>query len=172
MALALRQPGSEDGFVTSALLDAFRGTWFAAELPPRAQEALLEIAESRHYAPGETAIVEGAACRSLGVVVEGRLALRLRLPGGALRAILTVEPGDVFGWSALLPPPSPGTSTATAVQPTFALLFDGPRLLTLLDHEAELAGALYRAVLVAVARRLVATRTQLLDLYAASYEPW
>jgi CRP-like cAMP-binding protein len=171
MALARAQRGLEDGFVTSALSDALRGTWFAAELPPRAREALLDIAEPRRYATGETAIVEGIPCRSLGVVVEGRLSLRLRLPGGESRAILTVEPGDLFGWSALLPA-SLGTSTAVAVQPTFAILFDGLRLLAALERDADLAAAVYQRVLVALARRLGATRTQLLDLYAASYDPW
>lgn len=171
MALARAQAGSEDGFVTPTLSDAFRGTWFAAGLPPRALDALLEIGESRQFATGETAIREDVVCRSLGVVIDGRLSLRLRLPGGKSRAILTVDPGDVFGWSALIPP-SLGTSTAIAVQPTLAMLFDGPQLLAALERDPDLAAAIYRRVLVAVARRLAATRIQLLDLYSASYEPW
>jgi CRP-like cAMP-binding protein len=86
--------------------------------------------------------------------------------------ILTVEPGDVFGWSALVEPHE-ATSNAVALEAAEALVFDGPALRRLLAADAALAASVYPRLLTAVARRLVATRTQLLDLYAGQEQaPW
>ena len=43
--------------------------------------------------------------------------------------------------------------------------FDGARLRAAIPEDTELAAEIYRAVLEAVARRLGATRHQLLDLF-------
>jgi CRP/FNR family cyclic AMP-dependent transcriptional regulator len=120
---------------------------------------------------GSVPIREGTVCDWLGVVVTGRFGLRLRLPGGLDRTILSVEPGDVVGWSAALSP-SVATSTAIAVLPTTAVVFDGVSLRSTLATDCELAAAVYERLLSAVARRLVATRLQLLDLYRPGAEPW
>jgi hypothetical protein len=77
----------------------------------------------------------------------------------------------VFGWSAVLPP-AIATSTGIAVAPSRAILFQGDRLRTALAVDCELAAAVYQRLLVTVARRLTATRVQLLDLYRPANEPW
>jgi CRP/FNR family transcriptional regulator, cyclic AMP receptor protein len=151
-----------------ALLGA---TWFAADLSPEAGRRLAALGRLADIAEGTTVVREGAPCDSLGVVVSGRIALRLRLPGGQDRTILTVDPGDVFGWSAVLPS-AIATSTGVAVMPTRAVMFDGDRLRPALLTDCDLAAAIYGRLLVSVARRLVATRMQLLDLYGPGYEPW
>jgi CRP-like cAMP-binding protein len=145
--------------------------WFLSDVPPATRARLAEIGEIVHLEAGSTLVREGERCDSLGVVVSGRVALRLRFPGGQDRSILTVEPGDVFGWSAVLPHPY-ATSTALTVTPTTALLFDGVRLRTAMADDCELAATVYGRLLASVARRLVATRLQLLDLYRPGYEPW
>jgi CRP/FNR family cyclic AMP-dependent transcriptional regulator len=147
------------------------GLWFASEVPLGARRALAAIANVVRVDAGTTLVREGERCDSLGVVVSGRVALRLRSPGGQDRSILTVEPGDVFGWSAVLPQPF-ATSTAVTVTPTTALLFDGQRLRAAMAIDCELAAAVYGRLLASVARRLVATRLQLLDVYRPGYEPW
>ena len=64
-------------------------------------------------------------------------------------------------------PPYRATSTAVAIEPLEAITFEGPALRAALREDAALAQALYPRILVAVARRLNATRVQLLDLFAA-----
>ena len=59
-----------------------------------------------------------------------------------------------------------------AVEATDAIAFDGARLRAELDRDPLLAAALYPRVLAALARRLTATRLQLLDLFATGPEPW
>jgi hypothetical protein len=58
------------------------------------------------------------------------------------------------------------------VAPTTAVIFDRGRLERAMAADCELALAVHRRVLLAVARRLQATRLQLLDLYRSGPEPW
>ena len=146
-------------------------TWFAADMPEDICERLSAIAEVKEYPAGTSVVQEGMACRELGVILTGRIALRLTLPGVGEQTILTIDDGDLFGWSALLPE-SIATSTGVTLVPTTALVFDREPLMTLMAEDCAIASAIYPRVLVAVTRRLQATRVQLLDLYRAGHEPW
>jgi CRP-like cAMP-binding protein len=115
---------------------------------------------------------EGDLTQDLAVIGSGRVALRLRVPERGPTTILTLEAGDVIGWSALLPPHR-ATSTVIALEASELILMDGEDLRAELAADPELAAAVYSALLEALARRLVATRQQLLDLFAQPVcEPW
>jgi CRP/FNR family cyclic AMP-dependent transcriptional regulator len=152
--------------------DRLAGTWFAGGMDPEMRERLARLARIAHYQPGEAVLVEGALTTDLGVVLEGRVGLRLRVPERGPVTILTVEPGDLVGWSSLTPPHR-STSTAVALSPTELILIDGAALRAELATDAALAAAVYPRVLRAVSRRLEGTRLQLLDLFTApGTEPW
>ncbi len=156
----------------SAIDGALASGWFGAGLPEAARTRLADLAELTSYPAGAVVIREGAPVDSFGVVVDGRLAIRLNVPGRDVVTVLTVEPGDFIGWSALVPPHR-ATSTIVALEPTTVVTFEGPALRAELDADPALAALVLRGVLDAVARRLAATRTQLLDLFArAEHEPW
>jgi CRP/FNR family transcriptional regulator, cyclic AMP receptor protein len=156
---------------TSTLSALLGDTWFGAGLPvvPRARLALL--GRLVDVEAGQVLLREGAVCEDLGVIVAGRIAIRLALPGREDRTILTIEPGDIFGWSAVLPP-AIATSTCVTAIPSRVILFDGVSLAMAMRTDRELAAVVYERLLVAVARRLSATRFQLLDLYRAASDPW
>ncbi len=154
--------------VTTTLLD---GTRFASGLSPSVRHGLAGIARFEEYGPGVTVVRAGEPCPALGLIEEGRIALRLAVPGRGPRTIQTLEAGDIFGWSAVLEGSS-ASSLAVTLLPTRAFLFDRDRLSAAMAADCELAAAVYRLVLGAVARRLQATRLQLLDLYRAEGEPW
>jgi len=156
---------------TSTMSGLLGDTWFGASLPVVARSRLAAVGVLAEVPEGHVLIQEGARCEVLGVLVAGRVAIRLGLPGLEDRTILTIEPGDVFGWSAVLPP-SIATSTCVTVTPSRVILFDGVDLLSALEADPELAAAVYHRLLVVVARRLSATRVQLLDLYRAAATPW
>lgn len=158
---------SDRAAVTSGLAE----TWFASELSDHARRGLAELGELRRYEAGEEVTREGDEATELGVVLAGRLALRMLVPERGMVTILTVEPGDIYGWSAIVPP-HVATSSAVAAEATDAIAFDGARLRAALDRDPLLAAALYPRVLAALARRLTATRLQLLDLFASGAEPW
>jgi CRP/FNR family transcriptional regulator, cyclic AMP receptor protein len=172
MALPAAQTRTDDGSMETSALTALLGdTWFGADLPASTRARVAVLGRLVEIPEGSVVVREGMPCQALGVVISGRIALRLGLPGGEDRTILTVEAGDVFGWSAVLPP-AISTSTGIAVAPSTAILFDGDELRAALAVDCELAAALYQRLLVTVARRLTATRVQLLDLYRPGYQPW
>lgn len=156
----------------SMLEGALASGWFGAGLPEAARARLADLAELTSHPAGAAILREGEPVDALGIVVDGRLAIRLNVPGRGIATILTVEPGDLIGWSALVPPHR-ATSTVLALEPTTLVSFDGVALRAAIDAEPELAAAVLHRVLEAVARRLGATRTQLLDLFARTEgEPW
>ncbi len=139
-------------------------TRFAAGMSPDVCRRLAALATVTEVPPGTAVIREGEPIAALGVVISGRIALRLNLPGVGPQTILTVDDGDVFGWSAVMPG-SLSTSTGTALVATQTLMFERERLLAAMAEDCELASAVYQRMLKVVARRLAATRVQLLDLY-------
>jgi CRP-like cAMP-binding protein len=156
----------------AAIGTALRGTWFVAGLEDAALDRLAGMARRRTAAAGEIVLGEGSRSDELGVVVSGRLALRMLVPERGMTTILTVEPGDLYGWSAIVPP-NRATSTVVAVEAAELIAFDGMALRVALAADHDLAAAVYPRVLQAVSRRLEATRLQLLDLFAQHEAgPW
>ncbi len=147
------------------LLRALEGSWFGAALPSHARRRLIECAALRTFDAGQVILDERQDTRTFGIVTSGRVALRMLVPERGAVTILTVEPGDVVGWSALVGPHR-ATSTAVAVEDTTMLVFEPERLRAILGSDDALAAILYPRLLEAVGRRLAATRNQLLDLYA------
>ena len=171
MALDAGDGRLHDWSMTPTPSELLSQAWFAADMPVDVCQRMAAIGEVKDYPSGTIVVQEGAPCLFLGVVLSGRIALRLALPGAGERTIITVDEGDVFGWSALLPA-SVATSTAVTLVPTRVLLFEREQLATTLAADCDLAAAVYPRVLLAVARRLEATQLQLLDLYHAAPEPW
>lgn len=79
---------------------------------------------------------------------------------------MTVEAGDIVGWSVLLSPLA-ATATVTAAEACRLVGFPGLELHGALAADPVLSAAVHRQALDAVARRLLATRQQLMDMYRA-----
>jgi CRP/FNR family transcriptional regulator, cyclic AMP receptor protein len=140
-------------------------TWFASELAPATQERLARLGTVQDFEPDEVIVREGDEPLELGILVSGRLALRTFVPERGPVTILSVEPGDIFGWSAVLGDERT-QSTVVATAPSRALVIPGDLLRAALKEDHALAASFYPQVLKAVGRRLRATRLQLLDLFA------
>jgi CRP-like cAMP-binding protein len=136
---------------------------FAADLPAAGRRALARIARLDVLAPGTVALREGRPTERLGVVIDGRLSVRTRVPGHPDVTLLTLEPGDVFGWSAVLD--GTATSSVVALSESTVMVFDRGDLMRVVDGNAGVAAVVYRRLLKTVADRLVRTRLQLLDVY-------
>jgi CRP-like cAMP-binding protein len=132
-------------------------------LPASSMRTLAAIGRDERPAPGTFLMREGRPTLDLGLIIEGRLALRDRV-GQDDVTLMTLEAGDVFGWSAVLD----GVSTASivALDGARVLLFERAALLSVLGADPSLAVVLYRRLLEAVASRLDATRLLKRDVYA------
>jgi CRP-like cAMP-binding protein len=148
------------------------GSWFGSSLDPEMRSRLASLGRRVRYEAGGVLLREGELADDLGIVISGRIALSVRVPERGNVTILTVEPGDIVGWSAIVPPHR-STSTAIALVASEVLAFDGPDLRVALDADPSLAAAVYPRVLRAMARRLDGTRLQLLDLFTSpGVDPW
>jgi CRP-like cAMP-binding protein len=146
--------------------------WLTHTLSPHTRVRLAELGSLVEAEPNQTLMREGEPSDFLAIVLEGRVALRVRVPERGPITVLTVEPGDVLGWSAVVPPYR-ATSSAIALTQTELAYFDGPTLREALATDEALAAELYPVLLSAVARRLEGTRLQLLDLFSQRWvEPW
>jgi CRP-like cAMP-binding protein len=151
------------------MVPALASTWFGGGLPPEAVARLASIASLREVPAGTELFHEGQVTEAMAVVLAGRVALRTLVPERGMITILTVEPGDIVGWSAVVPPWR-ATSVGIAIEPVVLLEFPGERLRQLLREDHPLAASAYPRVMQAMGRRLGATRLQLLDLFAR--EAW
>lgn len=146
--------------------------WLTHDLDTHTRIALAELGKLVHVPAGEVLTREGEPADNLAIVLEGRVGLRVRVPERGQVTVLTVEPGDVVGWSAIVPPHR-ATSTAVALVGTDLAVFDGAALRAALAADAQLAAKFYPVVMNAIARRLEGTRLQLLDLFSHRWvEPW
>ena len=153
------------------LIVTIDATWFGAGLSPKAKEKLAAIAHEYEAPAGTILLREDEETRELGLVIHGRVGLTTQVPGRGPVSLVTVEPGDVFGWSALVPP-FRATSTARAIERVQVVAFEASRLRAAVRSDVDLAAAVYQQVLEAVARRLMATRHQLFDVYRLdTFEP-
>lgn len=122
---------------------------------------------------GATVLREGVDTPFLGAILSGRVALRLRVPElGDRITIVTIEPGELIGWSAVVPPYR-ATVDAVATEATRLLAIDAISLRAALAADSELAAELLPLILESVSDRLGATWDQLLDMYASRETlPW
>jgi CRP-like cAMP-binding protein len=167
MALPRGHPGGHPAGMDerTSVIAMLNHTWFGRDLAPETQERLARLGSVVEIADDEVVLDEGEDAVEMGILISGRLALRTMVPERGPVTILSVEPGDIFGWSAVLPE-AKAQSTVVATEPCLALVIDGARLRAALKDDHALAASLYPRVLQAVARRLRATRLQLLDLFA------
>jgi CRP-like cAMP-binding protein len=124
------------------------------------------------FLAGEVVLRDGAPTPFLGLVEDGRIGLRLSVPERGNQTVVTIEPGELVGWSAVVPP-FRATAEAVALEPTRVLTFEAAALRELLATDAELAAQLLPVLLATLSDRLTSSWQQLLDLFATgSVEPW
>jgi CRP/FNR family cyclic AMP-dependent transcriptional regulator len=148
----------------AAVIAMLSHTWFGSELAPQTQERLAKLGDLEDFETDEVILQEGEDSVQFGILISGRLALRTLVPGQGSVTILSVEPGDLFGWSAILAG-AKVQSTVVATEASTGLVIPGGKLRAALKEDHALAASLYPRVLQAVARRLQATRLQLIDLF-------
>jgi len=145
---------------------ALESSAFGSEFSRRELEALAAGARWRRFAAASVPFREGDRNDSFYVVHRGHVALEMRLPARSRTRILTLGPGDMLAWSALV---GDGTMTATAVALDDVELVElsGADLTARCRADPALGFKLMRSLAAALAKRLLATRLQLLDLFAA-----
>ncbi len=138
---------------------------FLEGFPREFVEALTPLAHERSYEVDTTIVREGAPADAFFLLVSGKVALEVVAHDRPRRTIETIGPGEVLGWSWLVPPYR-WRLDARAVKPTRLVAIEGAGLRALLDRQPAEGYRFLLRLLPVVAERLENTRVQLLDLHA------
>jgi CRP-like cAMP-binding protein len=125
---------------------------------------LSAIAYERSFDTGDLLVREGDSADEFLLVFSGKAALEIVLPGRPRTTIQTLGPGEVIGWSWLVPPYR-WRLDARALKPTRALGLDASSLRSVLNADPAHGYAFLLRLLPVIAERLENTQLQLLDLH-------
>lgn len=132
---------------------------------PDASVALISgCGKNVKIAAGKALARQEAQADSFFAIRAGRASIELHAPGRGACVLQTVGPGEILGWSWLFPPYR-WAFDARAAEEVRAVEFDGACLRRKCEADPVLGYALMKRFAGVFARRLEATRVQLLDLY-------
>ncbi len=128
------------------------------------QRRLFAAGEIKEYQPGERLFFEGQNSKEIYLLADGQVILETSIPGQDPMRLQMVGPGELLGWSPVL---GLGvmTATARAITPCHLLALDAERILSMAEEDPKFVLEFMRRVAITLARRLNATRLQLLQTY-------
>lgn len=139
--------------------------WFA-DLSEAHFDRFVAMSRLRSVDPGEELFREGDQQDFIYIVINGRVALEIFVPGRGRQRILSVEPLELFGWSSVTPVVRQRTASARAVLPSRLLAIDAQRLRQACEQDHDLGYVVMRRLANVVAARLLVTRLQMMDMFA------
>lgn len=147
------------------LLQVLKELGFAVDLPGGVFDQLALASALVDYPAGATIFHEGKENHFLYLVHTGHVGLDMHVPGRGRVRILSLGPGEMLAWSALL---GDGRMTvaAVAVDDTQVVAVAAHKLNEVCRTDHDVGYELMSHMARALAQRLTATRLQLLDLFA------
>jgi CRP/FNR family transcriptional regulator, cyclic AMP receptor protein len=139
-----------------------------ARLSPAQRATAAATARPVSYPEGTRLFDEGQDAKGCWLIQTGQVALQSDVPGRGPVTVHTLGPGDMLGWSWLVPPHH-WHFTALARTPVSAFVLDTAALRGLADRDPALGYPLLLGILEAALSRLQATRWRLLDLYGSPH---
>jgi CRP/FNR family transcriptional regulator, cyclic AMP receptor protein len=127
-------------------------------------ELLTGCASNIRFEPGQRIFRAGEEANQFYLVREGKLAIELFGAERGALTILTVGPGDVLGWSWLIPPYR-WKFDAYALESARAIALNGKCLREKAEADHDLGYELLKRIAQVMEERLHATRLQLLNVY-------
>jgi CRP/FNR family cyclic AMP-dependent transcriptional regulator len=137
---------------------------FFADLEATHTNLLAGCASNMRFPRGAYILREGHEANEFFLVREGRVAVEIGAPQRMPIIVDTVGPGEILGWSWLLPPYL-WRFDARAVEPTRVIALDGACLRAKCESNHDLGYEVLKRFSQIMNRRLDATRIQLLDVY-------
>ena len=133
-------------------------------LEPDQLELIAGCGRNVTFDAGERLFREGDAADTFFLVRHGIAALDTYVPNRGQLTVDTVGPGEIAGWSWLVPPYR-WHFTGRAVEPIRAVQFDGACLRRKCEEDPLLGYDLLNRFAQVLVERLQATRFQLMDVY-------
>jgi CRP-like cAMP-binding protein len=135
-----------------------------AGLAPERVDLIAGCAGTARARAGEMLFLEGEAADRFFVLRRGTVALETRAPAGPPLVIETLHPGEVVGWSWLVPP-FRWHFDGRAVDDVRAIAFDAACLRAKADADPALGYDLLQRFAQVMVDRMQSARLRLLDVY-------
>jgi CRP-like cAMP-binding protein len=127
-------------------------------------QVIVGCASNVRFNAGQLLFRQGEEASTFYLLRHGRVAIELHAPERGVITVQTLEPGEVVGWSWLVPPYQ-WRFDARAIELTRAIALDGKCLREKCEADHDLGYELLKRFAQIVSQRLEATRLQLLDMY-------
>jgi CRP-like cAMP-binding protein len=148
----------------SSLIETLRGIAFLDGATEPDLQRIAGVAQLEQYPIGSTLFRDNESLDCIFLIVAGSVALEIPGPDLAVKRTYTVGPGELLGWSPLLSK-LPMTATARPLTLTRVVALNAGKVLALCEQDPRFGYAFMRRTAQALARRLDATRAQLVDQY-------
>ena len=139
------------------------------DLDPEQLELIAGCATNTVFAAGDRLFREGDQADTFFLIRHGLVALDAYVPNRGQLTMETVGPGEIVGWSWLVPPYR-WHFTGRAVELVRAVQFDGACLRGKCDNDPVLGYDLVNRFAQVLVSRLQATRLQLMDVYGDRHQ--
>jgi len=130
---------------------------------------LAAMASEVTFAQDQIIYREGDLGDAIYFIEEGRVMIEMSSADGPPIKMYPVEPGHLFGWSALFPPRRK-QARARALVPTRVIAINAARLQAAIKTDQNLENALIQRVNEVIADRLAITRQQLAETFQTTPE--
>jgi CRP-like cAMP-binding protein len=132
---------------------------FLAKVPPGIRAKVLSLGELCRYPQEQTIYNKGDPSLYLYIVKSGHVAIEISFPPRDRQILMTVGPGDTFGWPALI---ESGTATASAraIEQVELLRIEGKLLRDLCSEDPRLGLEFYRFLTESISALLAAPHTE------------
>jgi CRP/FNR family cyclic AMP-dependent transcriptional regulator len=137
---------------------------FFSGLEKRYFKLLTGCASNARFLSGRFIFRTGEKADKFYLLRKGRVALEIHTPARGTISILTLEAGDILGWSWLVAPYR-WNFDARAVELTRALALDGKCLRKKAEADHDLGYELFKRFAQVMEERMEATRLQLMNVY-------
>ena len=135
---------------------------FLAGLDRRFLRQIAGLASHKSFDAHQMIFYEGQPANEFYLVCRGKVGIETALLGCAGIRIETVGPGEVLGWSWILPPYELHYS-ARALEPTEVIALDGKGLLALFEQDHDLGYEMMKRFAQVIVHRLAATRARSME---------
>jgi CRP-like cAMP-binding protein len=155
---------------TNDLAQTLHEIEFLRDIDPAHLQQLANIASFCHFDAHDVVFREGEPAEWAYLVVSGSVALQVSAHNTGAKHIVDVGPGELLGWATLTYHPR-FAATAIALQRTRMIRIDGRQLRTICESDPKFGYEFMRRTMLALAKRLRATWTQLAEVQFAQYAP-
>lgn len=151
---------------SAKLAEALQASAFGSEFPSAVIKMLAAESKRKTCPAGKALFREGDQHDAVYIIHRGHVVLEMCLPASGCTKLISLGEGELLGWSALI---GKGrmTANATAVDNVELIEFSGTNLRKRCEADHEFGYFVMRQVAALLAKRLLATRLQMLDVFEA-----